>query len=363
MQLKNDNEPLKDKTKKTKSKPKEFRNELPKCENEKYLHRDISGKTYEVAGSPHWGVACVRVQDPTGRRMSYEEKHGIKLPKNFPKIPWALWERWVQLCFELCKPSKKSKKSGQQSFFSSRSSPDYEVQVTLLRKKKTFDEWKFVVPKQEVSKTRVDADLTKSCDIVTGEIYDQFPPEGWCHAGSSHSHNTMKAFFSHTDDDYELKIPGVHIVNGEIDVKKGRYVPLASIAFRGERKDVSSEDIIDFDQMNNWDFDNDDVPMFHSNCLDFISIYVPTVKKKNNKDQKGFDWSGDGFFNHSNNKKSIDLDDPNYDAALDLDLDDPNVVNDLLEGVEDLSQLSKEELLEIMEEKMDSEMDYWWEDD
>ena len=24
---------------------------------------------------------------------------------------------------------------------------------------------------------------------------------------------------------------------------------------------------------------------------------------------------------------------------------------------------SKEELLEIMEEKMDSEMDYWWEDD
>lgn len=91
-----------------------------------------------------------------------------------------------------------------------------EVQVLLLRSETDVKLWKVLVPKQIITPATVEAVTHPSCDLETGEDYDVFPPVGWVHAGSSHSHNTMAAFFSGKDDRGELTVPGLHFVIGHI---------------------------------------------------------------------------------------------------------------------------------------------------
>lgn len=91
-----------------------------------------------------------------------------------------------------------------------------EVQVLLLRSETDVKLWKVLVPKQIITPATVEAVTHPSCDLETGEDYEVFPPVGWVHAGSSHSHNTMAAFFSGKDDRGELTVPGLHFVIGHI---------------------------------------------------------------------------------------------------------------------------------------------------
>ena len=140
----------------------------------------------------------------------------------------------------------------------------------MLRDNATRTKWKIVVPKQTVSGVSVKSVLANNVDIETGEKYTQFPPEGWVHAGSSHSHNTMQAFFSSTDDKSELTVPGLHIVVGAINHKKNEYSYKASIVAQKLRKEVEIEDVVDIEP--------EDLP-FHKNILDYITPVVTANKK------------------------------------------------------------------------------------
>lgn len=259
-------------------------NVLPEASNPKKTKRGTDGQLYEVVKERHLGIGAIKVQECHGEELSDQFLNGFKLDKNFPKIPWALWESWIQLCFKFCNYKKGKSKSIH---------PTYEVGVSLLRSlNDSFQTWKIVLSKQSVSSARVDAKLDSCIDIVTGEEYDHFPPDGWVHAGTSHSHNTMSAFFSGTDDDYELTIPGIHIVVGKIDKKESRYELKASVALRGERKDVDPFDVIDFSQSENHVGKN---PTFNKKVLSYVSLpheisYKPKgdkVKIKKNSKKKG----------------------------------------------------------------------------
>lgn len=202
--------------------------------------RSIDQGCFKIFQSSAWGKYLVPVKDPEGIELSKFEREGIQLKKDFPKIPSDVWSRYISLCFYMCPPDSKKVSMAMHD-------SQLEVQVCLLRDAETLTKWKIVVPKQVVSGVRVKADLTKCIDIETGEKYEQFPPQGWLHAGSSHSHNTMAAFFSSTDDKSELTVPGLHIVVGNINHEKREYTYAASVVLQKIRKEIELDDVCEAD--------------------------------------------------------------------------------------------------------------------
>lgn len=144
-------------------------------------------------------------------------------------------------------------------------SGDLEVSCVFARKGPDFKEWRILVPKQKVSGGSVDADFSELCDIETGEVFEGFPPD-WHHAGSSHSHNTMSAFFSATDDRSELGVPGLHIVVGSIKKNEGTYTYKASVVLRQLRKNVDLDDVV----ATQSDDDNENYT-FHPKVLEMVT--------------------------------------------------------------------------------------------
>lgn len=213
--------------------------------------------------SKAWGYYLMKISDPDANPLSEEELNGIKLNKDFPRIPADLWSRWIALCFYMC-PQHDTKVT---SSFHDR---QLEVQVCLLRDEATLSKWKIVVPKQVVSGVSVSAHLNDNIDIATGEVYDQFPPQGWLHAGTSHSHNTMSAFFSSVDDKSELTCPGFHVVIGNIDHTNKQYTYASSIVLRKMRKLIDIEECVDTKPMRR---------EFHEDVLDYIDTVVSANKK------------------------------------------------------------------------------------
>ena len=217
---------------------------------------------FELLKSDAWGWFLVPVADPRFRELSLQEINGIRLINNFPKIPAELWASWIDLCFHYCRQALTS---------------DLEVSVFLCRNADPShsQQWRMVIPNQTVSGVSVQTEVNDCIDLMTGERFDYFPPPGWQHAGSSHSHNTMKAFFSSTDDEYELSVPGIHIVVGEIDIRRGTYSYKSSIVLRQLRKHVDFDDIVEHI--------TDDVPeeiTFHPDVLKYIykKSMFPTLK-------------------------------------------------------------------------------------
>lgn len=263
---------------------------------------------FEFFTSRAWGTVLVPVIDPEAHKVTFDEINAIKLIENFPKIPKELWARWISLCFHFC-PDKpryssstwsptihkswdhkgqvweyhkyvkgvrtrvseaeyedyaKSKKSGSTSSSSCGShSGDLEVSMLLCRKADDLSQWRILIPKQTVTGGSVNADLSETIDIETGEKFDAFPPVGWVHAGSSHSHNTMAAFFSSIDDKSELTVPGLHIVVGRIDKKDMTYEHKSSIVLRQMRKKIELFDVVDAESVS-------DVT-FHADVLEYIT--------------------------------------------------------------------------------------------
>jgi len=226
------------------------------------LIRSTDNGCYKIFESSAWGRYLVPVDDPDGVKLSKFERNGIQLKKEFPKIPSDLWSRYISLCFYMCPEGKKLNSTYHDS--------QLEVQVCLLRDEETLSKWKIVVPKQVVSGVSVKAELAKCIDIETGEKYEQFPPPGWLHAGSSHSHNTMDSFFSSTDDKSELTVPGLHIVVGNIDHKKKEYTYRASVVLQKLRKDVELDDVVEADP---------EALEFHEDVLAYIKTVVSANKK------------------------------------------------------------------------------------
>lgn len=230
---------------------------------------------YRILHAKDWGKILIPSDNPDGTDLSDFELNGIQINPDFPKIPVDLWAPYIELCFFMCPEGKKLNNKFHDS--------QLEVQVCLLRDVATKTKWKIVVPKQEVSGVSVKAELAENIDIATGEKYHQFPPPGWVHAGSSHSHNTMEAFFSSTDDKSELTIPGLHIVVGAINHKTHVYEYEPSVVLRKTRKEVELDQVVDIKA-------GEDIPQidFHPDVIDYIDTVVSANRKlyKNKEEEK-----------------------------------------------------------------------------
>lgn len=218
---------------------------------------------FAIRSSNAWGKYLQPVEDPDGVKLTKFERDGIKLIDDFPKVPSDLWSRIIGLYFYMCPPAEELSTSYHDN--------QLEVQICFLRDAETFSKWKVVVPKQVVSGVSVKSELNQCIDIETGEKYEQFPPPGWVHAGSSHSHNTMDAFFSSVDDKSELTVPGLHIVIGNIDHAKMEYSYRASIVLRKQRKDVELEQVVDIDPGLELEF--------HEGITDYIDTVITANEK------------------------------------------------------------------------------------
>jgi len=159
---------------------------------------------FEPAYSAAWGGYLRQLQtDPDVKRLNQQAVFRFKVKKNFPLVPADLITMWVRLCSHMVNNGTKGG-----------SAEANEVSCLLLRSKPHFDKWKIVIPRQVVSKGSVHADTQNSIDIETGEEYHCFPPTGWAHAGSFHSHNDFAAFHSATDNANEIGVPGLHVTFG-----------------------------------------------------------------------------------------------------------------------------------------------------
>lgn len=232
---------------------------LPKLSNKDNFIRCSDG-CYEIINSEAWGTTIIKIEDPeAGQTLTYKEKTDFKLIENFPKIPKEIWSAWIDIVFHFCEEPKS--KHGPHTYYGG-GTDDNEVSVVFLRHEDDLTRWKAVIPKQVVSTGAVDANFKESCDILTGEKYNVFPPIGWLHVGSSHSHNTMSAFFSSTDDRSELGIPGIHIVVGKIDKAKMTYEYKSSIVLKGQRKIIDElADVVDCTPHHS---------PFHPECLELV---------------------------------------------------------------------------------------------
>ena len=159
---------------------------------------------YRLQDSAYWGKYYVKVKDPKGSDAPDTLEY-LWLKPDFPKMPFELLQGIITFF---------------RKYAVDQGVTGNEVQVCLLRSETDPSKWKVVVPRQVVSGGTVDAELNHNCDLFTGEKYTSFPPEGWCHAGSIHSHVQMPAFWSVRDDKGELGVPGMHCTIGKISETK-----------------------------------------------------------------------------------------------------------------------------------------------
>lgn len=160
----------------------------------------------KLVTSPYWGSWYKQVDDPKGKDIDTKELlEQFWIKESFNKVPLEQLRRIVTFYRRYV------------SNVAANSEVDTnEVQVLLLRSETDITAWKVLVPKQIITAATVEAVTHPCCDLETGEDHLVFPPEGWAHAGSSHSHNTLEAFFSGKDDRGELTVPGLHFVIGRI---------------------------------------------------------------------------------------------------------------------------------------------------
>ena len=178
-----------------------------------------------------WGRYLAPASDPLADTViTNDQLNGFELSSDVSRIPAGLWSRWINLCIEIIRQGNN----------------DLEVSCRLLRNIEDPSKYRIAVPEQCVTSVSVRVDsFDKAVDIETGEVIAQWPPEGWRPCGSSHSHNTMAAFFSGTDDQYELGDPGLHIVVGTIDITTGAYTLKASVTGNMRRFDVIADDVVE----------------------------------------------------------------------------------------------------------------------
>jgi len=200
-----------------------------------------------------WGSFLRPIDDPDANvEITDEQLKGFELRDDIQPMPAELWQRWVQLCFHMTEQDRRN----------------LEVSCRLLRHEDDKSRWRILVPKQEVSGASVRVEsFDQAIDIATGEIIEQYPPADWIPCGSSHSHNTMQAFFSGTDDKYELGDPGLHVVVGSINTTTRSYTIKASIAANNRRFLIDYPAVIDATPIQ-------DVT-YHPDVLKLIELETP----------------------------------------------------------------------------------------
>lgn len=300
----------------------------------------------EVHHSSAWGSVLIPVEDPKALTLSFDELNAVKLIDGFPKIPSKLWSRWIKLCVHQCHHQEKKQEEaieiirqwssdkkdfeffryingkrevvtdpdihksgkykilGEYSRYHTPYQEQLEVSALLCRKMDNLAEWKILIPKQQVSHASVRAETAQSIDIETGEVYGVFPPHGWLHAGSTHSHNTMGAFFSGTDDSSELSVPGLHIVVGSIKKEEDTYEAKASIVLRQCRRMIDIKEVVDTE--------DDKDATFHSNVLECISTYSASSIYSTSSSS---DSSDDDFGSDSEDSSNISMEKENEEIS------------------------------------------------
>ena len=218
-----------------------------------------------------WGSYLRPAFDPDANAVITDEhlKH-FKLNENIYRIPSELWAKWIKLCFHYVDKVQAC----------------VEVSVRILRSVEDPSVYRFLVPRQKVSGASVRVDsFDEAIDLDTGEEITQYPPEGWIPVGSSHSHNTMQAFFSGTDDKYELGDPGIHIVVGSVNTKEMKYTIAASVVGSGRRFMVEYDKLIDATPSPGEEF--------HPKVIDYVDYTSPvtTYATKGGFSQYPTQWS------------------------------------------------------------------------
>lgn len=220
-----------------------------------------------------WGKYLAPTIDPDANVVEFTEEHFkmFELNEEIHQIPSNLWSAWIDLCFHYADKVNKN----------------VEVSMRILRSEDDPSVYKFIVPFQEVGGASVRVnDFQKSVDLISGEELTSYPPVGWIPVGSSHSHNTMSAFFSGTDDKFELSDPGLHIVVGSIDHQKQEYQLSISVTANNRRFIIDAND-----ESKIVDFTPDDDSTYHSKVLDYVtippvkiqSVFTGTAQKKDYK--------------------------------------------------------------------------------
>lgn len=201
-----------------------------------------------------WGSFLSPTHDPEANvDIDKEDFEAFELHDEIHPIPPALWERWVQLCFYFVKHNIAN---------------GVEVSCRFLRKEDDLSQWRIVIPIQEVDAASVRVkSFDHVVDIETGETIE-YPPAGWIPSGSSHSHNTMQAFFSGVDDKYELSDPGLHIVVGSISVDKNTYTLQSSVVAAGRRFIVPHTRVVEIGESRH---------MYHESVLSCVTFARTTT--------------------------------------------------------------------------------------
>ena len=202
-----------------------------------------------------WGSFLAPCPDPDANvQVTKEQLDGFELHDNIQRLPAPLWQAWVQLCLHLTERDRRN----------------LEVSCRLLRREDDPSQWRIAIPIQEVCTASVRVETFDSAvDLITGEAIEHWPPDGWLPCGSSHSHNSMAAFFSGTDDNYEIGDPGLHIVVGTLDPIKRQYTLKASITANNRRYIVDHNAVVDTTPVQD--------STYHPDVLNAISMALPTA--------------------------------------------------------------------------------------
>lgn len=239
--------------------------------------RTASDGCWEVYDGP-WGKYLRPTFDPEANvEITEDHLKNFELKEDIHRIPAELWAKWVKLCF----------------YYVDKVQSSVEVSMRILRSEADSSVYRFLVPRQKVSGASVRVDsFDEAIDIDTGEEITSYPPEGWVPVGSSHSHNTMQAFFSGVDDKYELGDPGIHIVVGSINTKDLKYTIAASVVGSGRRFLVSYDQLIDATPIPGQEFHpkvidyvDYSTPVFSSSAKSGFTQYPSTWIKKETKEK------------------------------------------------------------------------------
>jgi hypothetical protein len=229
---------------------------------------------FKKHASPAWGTWYKRVDDPSGEDVSEHALKCFYLTSEFPKVPLSLVRSIVSFYRHYI-----------TQLSSAQTVETNEVQVCLLREEPDYKTWRALVPRQVITAVSVDSITRESCDLISGEEYEVFPPDNTAHAGSSHSHNTMNAFFSPRDDAGELNVPGLHFVIGRI-TKTGYHIK-ASIVLNRIRYIIDPSLVLDLSEIEEVKLVGDKVAEitdaepaeFHEKVHTYVSKPKPTVPK------------------------------------------------------------------------------------
>ena len=181
--------------------------------------RQKEGGTVGFEKWSYLGQRLVKVADPEGLDIPKGWHNAMILDSELPKIPARVWNAVVGLYIHFMEdPETKDLIKGQTTLDSGL---EVAVFFTYNEETKEVEAW---VPTQTISGASVEIDYTAPIvNLKTGQVIENGInglPDCVIKTGTGHSHNTMWAGFSATDDKNELPQPGYHIVVGRFKLKE-----------------------------------------------------------------------------------------------------------------------------------------------